>query len=58
MPQYAHDGTVAGFTITFFPDAALERRRQRRTATAAATPATASGDTAFGPALIAAAHDA
>jgi hypothetical protein len=59
IPEYAHDGTITGFAITFFPDAALERRRQlRMTLTDADRPAPAAGSAAFRPTLIAAAHDA
>jgi hypothetical protein len=58
IPEYAQDGTVAGFTITIYPDAALERRRQRRTTVTNAQPPTpAAGSAAFGPQLIAVAHD-
>jgi hypothetical protein len=59
IPEYANDGTVAGFTLTIFPDAALERRRQRRnTMTTAQSQTRATGSAAFGPQVIAAAHDA
>jgi hypothetical protein len=58
IPEYEHDGSVAGFTITIFPDAALERRRRRTTDNKAQPPAPAIGSAASGTALIAAAHDA
>ena len=59
IPEYEHDGSVAGFTITIFPDAALERRRQLRMTLAEAEPPTPAARTAaFGVKLVAAAHDA